>query len=447
MREFCYNCFAQLREETDHCPRCGFDISAYTPESHHLLPGTLLRERYQVGRVLGEGGFGITYIGIDTVLDLKVAVKEFYMSGYVSRNNTISTTIQANVGNHTEIFEKNRERFLQEARVLAKFFSEPGIVSVIDFFRENNTAYIVMEYLNGVTLKDYLANTGTLSWERTMSLMKPILKSMSRIHAYNVIHRDISPDNIMVIGNGQVKLLDFGAAREFSQGDVKSLSVILKPGYAPLEQYRSKGVQGPWTDVYALCATMYRCLTGIVPDDAMDRVYDDQIRTPAELGDCPAAISDVLMKGLAVRQEERWASVDELCEALRQAEIASVSAYAPKMSEHTDATVFARAASLSPAAESNPFVPAGDADATVYSGERDSAPMLGRATDIRRDLKPCPEYEPGPCYANVTRVKADEVQGKKSRPNRFAAFLVGLFAAADLVILAWGVLLIMIHIF
>ena len=445
MREYCYNCFAQLREETDHCSHCGFDASQYAAESHHLLPGTVLRERYQVGRVLGEGGFGITYIGIDTVLNLKVAVKEFYMSGYVSRNNTISTTIQANVGNHTEIFEKNRERFLQEARVLAKFFSEPGIVSVIDFFRENNTAYIVMEFLDGVTLKDYLGNAGKLSWERTMSLMNPILDSMSRIHAYNVIHRDISPDNIMVTGNGQVKLLDFGAAREFSQGDVKSLSVILKPGYAPLEQYRSRGVQGPWTDVYALCATIYRCLTGIVPDDAMDRVYDDPIRTPAELGDCPAAISDVLMKGLAVRQEERWSSVDELCEALRQAENAPVAAPAPTMSERADATVFARAESLTPAAELNSFVPAGDADATVYSGERGAASMLGRAADIRWNSEPRPAYEPGPSYANVTRVKADAVPEKKSRPNRFAAFLIGLFAAADLAILAWGVLLIMIH--
>ena len=347
----------QMKPGTKFCTACGHDQTAVTPDPHHLIPGTKLRDRYTVGNVLGEGGFGITYVGWDSLFDRKVAIKEFYMAGYVSRISTYSPSVQVSMGNYAELFEKTRSRFLDEAKVLARFQSEDGIVGIQDFFQENNTAYIVMDFLDGETLKSYLKRSGKLSWEQARTLMLPVLKSLSKVHAHHIIHRDISPDNIMLTRDGKVKLLDFGAARDYSGGEGKSLSVILKPGFAPEEQYRTKGHQGPWTDVYALCATMYRCLTGITPDESMERVVDDRTKSPAELCGCPKAISDVLMKGLAVLQRDRFQTVDELLTALSAAEtVRPIPVPAPKASD-ADATVFAG---------NRPTQPA-DPEATVFS--------------------------------------------------------------------------------
>ena len=308
--QFCPGCLRDTEFENGVCTKCGFDMNGYTIMPHHLVPGTLVKQRYKIGRVLGEGGFGITYIGIDTVLNLKVAIKEFYMSGYVNRNHDASPNVFATLGTHRDTFEKNREKFLNEARVLAQFYGEAGIVGVRDFCEENGTAYIIMDFLNGVDLKTYLEQKGRLAPEEAVKLLMPVMTSLQHVHAEGIIHRDISPDNIMVMEDGSTKLLDFGAAREISQTDIKSLSVILKPGYAPEEQYRSKGRQGPWTDVYALAATLYKCIVGATPDDAMERMYRDRLPSPAAVdAACPIAISNVIIKGLAVRQADRYQDV------------------------------------------------------------------------------------------------------------------------------------------
>jgi len=359
---FCWNCMKQMKPGAKFCTNCGQDLTDTAKDLHHLIPGTKLRDRYIVGNVLGEGGFGITYVGWDTLFGIKVAIKEFYMAGYVSRINTYSPTVQVSMGNYTELFEKTRSRFLEEAKVLVRFRYEDGIVGIQDFFQENNTAYIVMDFLDGETLKSFLHRNGTISWAQTFSLMRPVLESLSRIHEHHIIHRDISPDNIMLTRDGKVKLLDFGAARDFSGVDGKSLSVILKPGFAPEEQYRTRGQQGPWTDVYALCATMYRCLTGITPDESMERVVDDRTKSPAELCDCPKAVSDVLMKGLAVLQRDRIQTVDELLAAFANAAELPARHAAPipvPESADPDATVFAGI----------PQIPAIAPEATVFSGE------------------------------------------------------------------------------
>lgn len=307
---FCPNCLTEVVCQNGVCPQCGFSVESYTVLPHHLTPGSLVKQRYQVGRVLGEGGFGITYVGLDTVLNLKVAVKEFYMAGYVNRNNEASRTVFATVGEHQDLFNRNKEKFLSEARVLARFYEEPGIVGVRDFCEENGTAYIIMDFLDGMDLKEYLKRNGRLAPADAVALLLPVMRSLQRVHADGIIHRDISPDNIMVLPDGRTKLLDFGAAREVSETDIKSLSVILKPGYAPEEQYRSKGHQGPWTDVYALAATLYRCIVGTAPDDAMERMYRDQLPAPAQTAAaCPIAISNVIMKGLAVRQPDRYQDI------------------------------------------------------------------------------------------------------------------------------------------
>ncbi|MBR4078884.1 MAG: protein kinase, partial [Christensenellaceae bacterium] len=175
------------------CPECGFDNQTYRSMPHQLKPGTMLDGRYLIGRVLGEGGFGITYVGLDTLLELKVAVKEFYMTGVNSRNHMTSDAVQITNGGFTEDFTHNRRRFLDEAQVLARLSGEPGIVMVRDFFEANNTAYIVMEFLSGQTLQSYLERNGKLRWSTTWQLMKPVLESLKRVHAHGIIHRDISP--------------------------------------------------------------------------------------------------------------------------------------------------------------------------------------------------------------------------------------------------------------
>ena len=284
---------------------------------HHLKPGTLLNHRYRVDGVLGEGGFGITYVGLDTMLDMKVAVKEYYPHGYANRNNESSTEVTISTGKQSEFFEKGKEKFLKEARVLGRFSGVPGIVNVHDFFRENETAYIVMEYLNGITLKEYVKRHGVMPADELCALMAPLLKSLDEIHKAGLIHRDISPDNIMLMPDHSLKLMDFGAARDVSAAGQKSLSVMLKPGYAPEEQYRSRGHQGPWTDIYAICATMYKCITGVTPDDSMQRVFEDELRPPSQLGiKLEKYQEDAIMKGLSVLQKDRFSSAVLLCEAL-----------------------------------------------------------------------------------------------------------------------------------
>lgn len=281
---------------------------------HQLKTGNILNKKYRIERVLGEGGFGITYLAVDTLLELPVAIKEYYPSGYVTRETSAGSTVIPFSGEKREIYEEGKEKFIKEARAMGKLAGQRGIVAVRDYFEENNTAYIVMEYLNGITLKAYLKqNGGSLSPQETLALVKPVVKSLASVHAQGLIHRDISPDNIMVLAGNQVKLLDFGASRSVSINGEKSLSVLLKPGYAPEEQYRTRGEQGPWSDIYALCATCYRCITGHVPIEAMERMREDALQPPSAMGiPMDKDAERALMHGLAVFRENRIQNAREL---------------------------------------------------------------------------------------------------------------------------------------
>ncbi|MGI6011647.1 MAG: leucine-rich repeat domain-containing protein [Ruminococcus sp.] len=291
----------------------------------HCLPGGMvLNKKYCLGKVLGQGGFSITYEAWDANLGLHFAVKEYYPAGLVNRDLFQSPKVNPLNPEGEKIFEKGKEDCLKEARILAKVCDIPGIVSVRDFFQENNTAYIVMDYLEGITLKDYLKKEGRLSLEKTLDLLDPVMDALSLIHEKGLIHRDISPDNIMIGSRGEACLFDFGAARMVEKEVTKSLSVMLKPGYAPEEQYRSRGKQGPWTDVYALSATIYQCLTGITPEDSLQRLYEDELQRPSQLPKSSqegavltTAQEKVLMKGLAVRAQDRLMTVEELKDGLK----------------------------------------------------------------------------------------------------------------------------------
>ncbi|MCL2034046.1 MAG: PASTA domain-containing protein [Oscillospiraceae bacterium] len=311
----CVSCFTQHPAPVDVCPVCGYNESAEIIPPHQLRPRTFLSGKYLLGKALGEGGFGITYIGYDLNLDIKVAIKEYYPSGVVTREN--ATTVFPYSGGNTEIFTQGRDRFVREAKTLAKFFSLPGIVSVKDYFQENGTAYIVMEFVDGNTLKDRLSKAGgRLPAGEVLEYMKPVIKSLYDVHNAGIIHRDISPDNIIFTKEGNPKLIDFGAARGVSDGQ-QSLSVMLKHGFAPEEQYRTRGVQGAWTDIYAMCATIYRAITGVTPDEALERLREDTLKPPRQLGaELTAEQEAGIMKGLAVNQKDRHQTVMELYGAL-----------------------------------------------------------------------------------------------------------------------------------
>ena len=284
---------------------------------HCLRKGTRLIGRYTIEGVLGQGGFGITYLGIDELHEKKVAIKEFFPQGIVTRNIEYKDTVTVTFVGEKDNYEKGKERFLKEARTMAKFSKDEGIVKALDFFEINNTAYIVMEYLEGITLKQYLRENKRIAPEDLIELLVPLIESLDEIHSQGMIHRDISPDNIMVLPDGRIKLMDFGAARDYTEFGEKSLSIVLKPGYAPPEQYQTHGIQGPWTDIYALCATMYKCITGENPPDAIERVMDDHLKKISAFGiSVLPQIEEAIIKGMSVAANDRYQNVGDFCEDL-----------------------------------------------------------------------------------------------------------------------------------
>lgn len=270
MKTRCLGCMAEFDHEYGLCPYCGYELGTGVDNPLHMEPGTMLAGRYLVGKAIGYGGFGVTYIGWDNTLQQRVAIKEYLPSEFATRASG-QTHITVFGGNKTEQFQDGLSKFVDEAKRLAQFQNEAGIVRVFDAFSENNTAYIIMEYLDGETLTAYLEREGKVPVERAIEMLLPVITSLEAIHAQGIIHRDIAPDNIMITKDDKVKLIDFGAARYATTSHSRSLTVIIKPGYSPEEQYRSRGDQGPHTDVYALGAVLYRMITGIRPPDALER--------------------------------------------------------------------------------------------------------------------------------------------------------------------------------
>ncbi|MBP3392827.1 MAG: PASTA domain-containing protein [Clostridia bacterium] len=260
----------QYDEGATVCPHCGYVEGTKAEEAIHMDPGTCLKDRYIIGRVLGYGGFGVTYIAWDQRLEQKVAVKEYLPSEFSTRMPG-AATVTVFSGDRNEQFQQGLDKFVEEAKRLSKFQNEPGVVKIFDSFKENSTAYIIMEYLDGETLTAYLEREGLLTEEKAIEMLLPVMQSLQIVHEEGILHRDIAPDNIFITKAGEVKLIDFGASRYATTSHSRSLTVVIKPGYSPEEQYRSRGDQGAHTDVYALSATMYKMLTGITPPDALER--------------------------------------------------------------------------------------------------------------------------------------------------------------------------------
>lgn len=316
----CMGCMTEIDEEQVTCPYCGYERGTGVKEAYYLLPEKILGQKYIVGKVLGYGGFGVTYIGWDAQLGRKVAIKEYLPSDFATRSYG-AEKLTVFSGDATVQFQTGLESFISEAKRLAKFNGIPEIVDIYDCFMENDTGYIIMDFLEGETVKEILAREGKMPFEEARRIMIAVLNGLSQVHKEGIIHRDIAPDNIFINKDGKVKILDFGASRYASAIRSRSLSVILKPGYAPEEQYRSHGNQGPWTDIYAVGATFYRMITGIRPTESIERLADDPLKTPSQLGIAiPQSVENALMNSLNVKAENRIQDAETFCRVLQEQE-------------------------------------------------------------------------------------------------------------------------------
>ena len=260
------------------------------------LTKMLINDRYELREEIRRGGFGVTWYAWDTNLDMPVAIKEF-----------------------SDPDPEHRRKFIREARSLAKVSGSRGIVNVRDYLEFDGRAYMVMEYLDGEDLSARIDRTGRLSLDETWQLLLPVMIVLTKLHKADMIHRDVSPDNIRITGDGEVKLLDFGSVSNLTSEHL-TRTVTVKPGYAPIEQYSGAAEQGPWTDEYSLCATIYKCITGRKPVDSLVRSFHDELERPSALGvKISREEEEVLMKGLSVNPRERYGSIDDLVNAMESA--------------------------------------------------------------------------------------------------------------------------------
>ena len=379
----CFGCMEEIQGYP--CPHCGFDPRSVKGIEYALPMGTILAGKYLVGRVLGQGGFGITYVGWDIALERKVAIKEYYPSGQVSRNPgsrglTWYTSVQSQ-----QAKQNGTQMFLKEARKMSKVDDIPNVVRVRDLFQENETAYIVMDFVEGETLKARLEKTGPLPWEQAKGIFLPAIQAMEQVHQAGLVHRDISPDNLMLTPDGKVKILDLGAAKDLSVNNGASSMQVAKGGFSPFEQYTQRGSSGPWTDVYAMAATVYYTLTGKLPPVATDRVVEDTISWEEPgLKALPAQALEALQKAMVISAKNRMQSMEELEKGLYSTAVKPEPAPAPQ-----------------PVQETRP--------------EPQPAPETKSESQPEQEVKPEPKPtpEPAPQAQSEPKPKAGEKSGKK----------------------------------
>lgn len=321
-RERCVGCMKPLTAE-GRCVYCGLQQDKYRPIPRCLRPGMCLRDRYILGRVLGEGSFGISYIAWDCLLDTVVAIKEYFPASLVSRHiseEDEDTNVYIYEKRESQKYQESLKKYLGEAKSLSAYYDLDGIVSVRDFFYANNTAYIVMGYVDGISVKEYVEKNGPIEGEKFLRMLEPVIQSLAKVHQTGVLHRDISPDNILLTRDEKLVLIDFGAARKENINMTRSMTVVFKRGFSPEEQYRTRGQQGAWTDVYALCATAYYALTGKAPDESIQRVLEDDMPPLTEMTDVdlPMQQKRAFMKGMTVDFHHRYQTMDELYRGLYQ---------------------------------------------------------------------------------------------------------------------------------
>lgn len=309
----CPNCFANLNHRTV-CGRCNTNIKAIKTYESALDTFSVLKDKYLLGKVLGKGGFGITYLAQDIATGTLCCIKEYLPSEFARRSSDGATLVPREKGSKAiQIYEHGRTRFIDEADTLNKLRDNKIVVNIIDFFEQNNTAYFVMEYLDGVSMKKLTAqHNKKLPYDVAKKIMEAVGVALVDVHEKNMLHRDISPENILITNNNEVKLIDFGAARDYIKAQNNGMSVVLKTGYAPPEQYSTNGSQGPWTDIYALAATFYTCVSG---HTLLDSMFIMQGMKQPELADLDCGVdkktSDIIAKAMDINYRNRYQSIRE----------------------------------------------------------------------------------------------------------------------------------------
>ena len=313
--ELCMNCFS-VKGPYEVCRYCGYVEGTPPEQPHYLRPGTVLKGHFIVGTAIGVGGFGITYKCYDATLGVIVAIKEFFPVGLVNRSPG-EMKVGLLSGEKEKQYKNQIKRFLMEAQSIAQFGKANDIVNVFDYFEENNTAYIVMEYIDGVLLKDYLEKQGALSPDIAMTIIEPVVEALKKIHASGIIHRDISPDNIFIAGEDSVKVFDFGAAILNDESGAKEGEKVIKVGYSAPEQYRDSAGQGYFTDIYSIGAILYQMITGQKPIESTEREYKDELKSPLELGfDIEPNRYRAIMEALAVQPALRFQGIQQFDDAI-----------------------------------------------------------------------------------------------------------------------------------
>lgn len=315
MQKICGRCSSPVRGK--YCPVCGYDCES-AEESVALKAGTVLDQRYVLGRVIGSGGFGITYLAYDTEEEKTVAIKEYYPKGVALRGED-NFSVEPYASAQADEFRKGMESFRREAEILSGLDADV-VMKIFGTFSQNGTVYYVMKYVHGITLKEYVSQNGKITEGQALYAAREAAATFEAIHERNVIHRDLSPNNVMIDMDGRFRIVDFGNARQFFAKEGKSMTVNLKPGFAPLEQYQRHGNQGPWTDLYSLGMVLYYGLTLKVPEDPMARLDDDRI-FQEELSRMNPRLAAVLEKLCQVKVQERYACVQELSKALDKLKI------------------------------------------------------------------------------------------------------------------------------
>ena len=407
----CFGCMEEIHGYP--CPVCGFDPAQAAAPNYVLPYGAILNGRYIVGKMLGQGGFGITYIGWDLAMERKVAIKEYYPSGQVSRNPGSRDLTWYTNEQSRQARQNGMQMFLKEARKMSKVDNLTNVVRVRDIFQENETAYIVMDFVEGETLKARLDKTGPLTWKQAKEIFVPAMQAMEQVHQAGLVHRDISPDNLMLTPDGRVMILDLGAAKDLAINKGASSAMVVKGGFSPPEQYAQQGGSGSWTDVYAMAATMYHSLTGVVPPTAVDRMQGESVNWALLASNgVPKHVISALQSAMALNAKERTQSMAELLRQC-QSETAVVARKEPPVSARKGnfrIIGFAAALCLAAALAVALFVKAKPAPQPV------SSPTTMQAVPTRSTTKPT---EPDSTNSNQTQptLSTPPAETSRNRPS------------------------------
>ena len=407
----CFGCMEEIHGYP--CPVCGFDPAQAAAPNYVLPYGAILNGRYIVGKMLGQGGFGITYIGWDLAMERKVAIKEYYPSGQVSRNPGSRDLTWYTNEQSRQARQNGMQMFLKEARKMSKVDNLTNVVRVRDIFQENETAYIVMDFVEGETLKARLDKTGPLTWKQAKEIFVPAMQAMEQVHQAGLVHRDISPDNLMLTPDGKVMILDLGAAKDLAINKGASSAMVVKGGFSPPEQYAQQGGSGSWTDVYAMAATMYHSLTGVVPPTAVDRMQGEPVNWALlETGGVPNHVIAALQNAMKLNARERTQTMAELLRQC-QSETAVVARKEPPVSARKGnfrIIGFAAALCLVAALAVALFVKAKPAPQPV------SSPTTMQAVPTRSTTKPT---EPDSTNSNQTQptLSTPPAETSRNRPS------------------------------